>query len=90
MSGDIERIISRRNLQASKSCTFADYLATFKLCCPFVSDPLHLEIHASNTDLELYVGSKIQQDHHLARNVRHDLSLQEEIVVTVVGNAKGM
>ena len=53
-------------------------------------DPLRLEIHASNTDLEMYVRSKTQQDHHLARIVRQDLSLQEEIVVTVVGNARGM
>ena len=53
-------------------------------------DAIHLEIQASDTDLEIYVRSKIQQDRHLAHYVDQDSSLQKDIVRKVVDNAKGM
>ncbi len=53
-------------------------------------DAVHLEIQASDTDLEIYVRSKIQQDRDLAGYVDQDSFLQEDIVKTTVGNAKGM
>ena len=53
-------------------------------------DAIHLEIHALNTDLEMYIRAKTQQDHALARYLKQDLLLQEEVVTTIIDNAKGM
>ena len=50
----------------------------------------HLEIHALNTDLEIYIRSKTQEDRRLKDYMRRDPSLQETVVETIVGNAKGM
>ncbi len=53
-------------------------------------DAIQLEIQALDTDLEIYVRSKIQQDRHLAHYVDQDSSLQKDIVEKFVNNAKGM
>lgn len=53
-------------------------------------DAMYLELHASDTDLEVYIRSKTQQDRHLARYVGQDPSLQEEVVATIIGKARGM
>ena len=53
-------------------------------------DAVHLEIHALDTDLETYIRSKTQQDSGLALYTNEDPRLQDEIVKTIVGNARGM
>ena len=50
----------------------------------------HLKVHASDTDLENYIRSKTQQHQTLARYVKEDPSLQDEIVAKIIGNARGM
>ena len=57
---------------------------------PNFPDAMHLELHASDTDLEAYIRSKTQQDRHLARYVEQDPSLQEEVVATIISKARGM
>ena len=47
---------------------------------------IHLEIHATNTDVEMYIRAKIQ----LARYLKQDVPLQEKVVATIVDNARGM
>lgn len=53
-------------------------------------DAIHLEIHALNADLENYIRARTQQDHQIARYLKQDLALQEEVVTTIVDNARGM
>lgn len=53
-------------------------------------DATHLEIHALDTDLEIYIRTRTQQDHRLVLYMEKDPSLQEEIVQTILGNARGM
>lgn len=51
---------------------------------------IQLEIHASDSDLEIYIRSKTQQDPRLARHLEQDPSLQEVVVATIIDNARGM
>ena len=53
-------------------------------------DAIRLEIHALDTDLEMYIRAKTQRDPDLARYLKHDLALQEEVVTTIVESARGM
>ena len=46
---------------------------------------IHLEILASDADLEAYVKSETQQDRRLAGYLKQDPSLQGELVRTVFG-----
>lgn len=84
--GEVHKLRSRAHvLITSRPASAIAYAHDLEL-----HDAIHLEIQALNSDLEMYIRDKTQQDPDLARYLEHDLALQEEVVTTIVNNARGM
>ncbi|KAI9792977.1 MAG: hypothetical protein M1816_001299 [Peltula sp. TS41687] len=49
-----------------------------------------LHIHADDKDIEEYVRRRIQQESRLARHVKADPTLEDDMVKMIVANSKGM
>ncbi|OAL24496.1 hypothetical protein AYO22_05285 [Fonsecaea multimorphosa] len=50
----------------------------------------HIEIRATNQDVELYVKGRIEKERSLAAHVLRDRPLTEEVIETVVERSRGM
>jgi xanthine/CO dehydrogenase XdhC/CoxF family maturation factor len=56
----------------------------------FFSDSTRIEIFARAEDMRLFLEAQMQNQSRLARHIRADPGLREEIVTTVIEEARGM